>query len=180
MGLDMYLTKKVYIGANYEHRKIEGAISITQDGKPIPINFRKVSYIEEEAGYWRKANQIHQWFVDNVQGGNDDCRDYYVSPEKLEELLTLCERVLSASVLVDGEIHNGDTFRNGEWITNMESGKVIKDPTIASELLPTQRGFFFGGTDYDEYYLEDIQNTCAILKDALKDKDAEYYYHSSW
>ncbi|MFM7979547.1 MAG: hypothetical protein ACKPKO_09550, partial [Candidatus Fonsibacter sp.] len=35
------------------------------------------------------------WFVDNVQGGEDDCGEYYVSKDKLRELLTTCEQALS-------------------------------------------------------------------------------------
>ena len=31
------------------------------------------SRIIEQVGYWRKANQIHNWFVENVQDGEDDC-----------------------------------------------------------------------------------------------------------
>ena len=38
---------------------------------------------------------IHAWFVDNVQGGEDDCRDYYVSQEKLEELYNLVNKALA-------------------------------------------------------------------------------------
>ena len=45
--------------------------------------------------YWRKANQIHAWFVDNVQQGNDNCGEYYVSHEKLKELLDLVNEALS-------------------------------------------------------------------------------------
>ena len=69
MGLDMYLSRKKYIGANWEHRGITGTIDIKQKDKSIPIDFNKVTYIEEEVGYWRKANQIHKWFVDNCQDG---------------------------------------------------------------------------------------------------------------
>ena len=85
MGLDMYLTRKKFIGANYEHRKVEGLISITSNGKEIPIDFNKVSYIEESAAYWRKANAIHNWFVKNVQNVNDDCDLYHVSKENIQE-----------------------------------------------------------------------------------------------
>jgi hypothetical protein len=46
-------------------------------------------------GYWRKANQIHKWFVDNVQKGNDDCKEYYVSEEKIKELYDLCTQINS-------------------------------------------------------------------------------------
>ena len=47
-----------------------------------------------EAGYWRKANQIHKWFVDNVQGGVDNCGEYLVDIKALERLLELVNEVL--------------------------------------------------------------------------------------
>ena len=34
--------------------------------------------------------------------------------------------------------------------------KVLKDHTLAKELLPTQEGFFFGNTDYNNAYYEDV------------------------
>ena len=52
-------------------------------------------HVEVTCAYWRKANQIHAWFVDNVQQGNDDCGEYYVSHEKLKELLSLVNKALA-------------------------------------------------------------------------------------
>ena len=52
-------------------------------------------HVEVTCAYWRKANQIHAWFVDNVQQGNDDCGEYYVSHEKLKELLDLVNKALA-------------------------------------------------------------------------------------
>jgi hypothetical protein len=101
MGLDMYLTKRTYVGAKYDHRNVEGNINITIDGKPVDIDFKKISTISEEIGYWRKANQIHNWFVNNVQGGVDDCGEYYVQLEKLEELLETCKKVKEISELAE-------------------------------------------------------------------------------
>jgi len=95
MGLDMYLKRKQYIGANSKHRRITGTISLFRDGKAIPVDFSKISYIEYAGVYWRKANQIHKWFVDNVQGGNDDCGTYNVYKEQLEQLVSLCREVLA-------------------------------------------------------------------------------------
>jgi len=46
-------------------------------------------------GYWRKANAIHDWFVNNVQDGEDNCREYRVTTEQLQELRGLCEQVLA-------------------------------------------------------------------------------------
>jgi hypothetical protein len=61
--------------------------------------------------------------------------------------------------------------------------EVKGHPERAPELLPTQSGFFFGGTEYDDWYFEDIDNTIKILKNAIKatyNKNTEIYYCSSW
>lgn len=55
----------------------------------------------------------------------------------------------------------------------------------AEELLPTQEGFFFGSTEYDEYYFEGIEYTIKVMKQALEeyrkdDDDIDFYYESSW
>jgi hypothetical protein len=88
MGLDMYLTKKTYIGFGAKVKSIE-FISETE-GQPITTNVKpeRVQYIIEEIGYWRKVNAIHKWFVDNVQHGEDDCKEYYVSKDQIMELLS--------------------------------------------------------------------------------------------
>ena len=100
MGLDMYLTKKNYIGAEYEHRKVKGKVEITIDGKPVPITFDNIQYVIEKVGYWRKANAIHGWFVQNIQRGKDDCGEYFVPFEKLVELRNLCKSILRDTNLV--------------------------------------------------------------------------------
>jgi hypothetical protein len=173
MGLDMYLNKKTFVWSNdRENLKISGL--------KHPIRGENVKYIVEEAGYWRKANAIHQWFVNNVQEGEDDCKEYYVSEEQMKELLDLVNRVLSASKMVKGKVKNGSTFKDGKEIPNMEDGEYIEDPTVAKELLPTTSGFFFGGTEYDQWYIADLKLTKTILEKALKDTSGEYSYSSSW
>lgn len=47
-----------------------------------------------QVGYWRKANAIHKWFVDNCGDGEDCCQLMGVGKEQLEELLNLVEEVL--------------------------------------------------------------------------------------
>lgn len=54
----------------------------------------KSYYVITEEIYWRKANQIHKWFVSNIQNGVDNCAMYYVSKKSLYELKELCEKVL--------------------------------------------------------------------------------------
>lgn len=104
-----------------------------------------------KVGYWRKANAIHDWFVQNCQDGNDDCRESYVSIEQLEELRKICQMVLD-------------------------------NHALASEYLPTTSGFFFGSTEYDEWYFQDLQSTVEIIDNALSKIGDEwtFTYQSSW
>jgi hypothetical protein len=92
----MHLTRKTYV-KNWAHMKPKERNIVTIKGPAAKdIKAERISYIEEEIHTWRKANQIHGWFVNNVQDGNDDCKDYYVSTEHLQELLELIEQVLKS------------------------------------------------------------------------------------
>ncbi len=120
------------------------------------IDKKKISSIVEEVAYWRKANQIHRWFVENVQEGVDDCKEYYVSFEQLEKLVTICETVLAA-----------------------------KNDTLSASLLPPQQGFFFGSYEFDDWYYENVSNTIDQLKECIinatvDNGSKDYYYSSSW
>lgn len=90
MGLDMYLNAKRYLW-----------MSETEIADDISRHFpelkgRKVQEVKVEAVYWRKCNAIHRWFVENVQGGVDNCESYYVSREHLQELYDLIQEVLAS------------------------------------------------------------------------------------
>ena len=88
MGLDMYLTQKVYTGIPWDDGDRQGNLEIVpstgEDILKIPMN--QIKAIDLEFLYWRKANAIHKWFVENVQDGVDNCREYYVEQSKIEEL----------------------------------------------------------------------------------------------
>jgi len=154
MGLDMYLYKKTFLWTGeYIREEKRDEVIVTQGGKPHPtIDPKKIKKIVQLVGYWRKANHIHKWFVDNVQNGQDDCRQYDVDYDQLRDLLNLCE-------------------------------EVLKDHSKAEQLLPTTSGFFFGGTEYNEYYFEQVQNTYDILMSIVSAPEADtddYAYQSSW
>jgi hypothetical protein len=198
MGLDMYLTRKIYFGGEYEHRNIsfgnlkenEEKLVIKQDivnyqtkevvkTKTISLSTKDINRIESRVGYWRKANAIHKWFVDNVQNGEDDCSEYYVSKEKLIELYDTCIQVMAIKEKI---------------LTYVDDEKSITDEKIKKddleklvELLPYQRGFFFGSTNYDEYYFQDVEDTIEICNKCLNELKnnentfmSEFYYQSSW
>ena len=84
MGLDMYLNAKKYVGAD-DSVSVEG----------VDAGGLKLKELRYEGMYWRKANAIHNWFVENVQDGVDDCKEYYIDREKLEELMNLCASVIA-------------------------------------------------------------------------------------
>ena len=63
--------------------------------------------------------------------------------------------------------------------------KLIKaEPHTAAEKLPTQSGFFFGGTGYGEDYIADLDSTIiqieAILTNPKFTDDWGFQYQSSW
>lgn len=92
MGLDMYLNAERYLWDFGENNDRELASNIGQL-VGIPVD-RKVKTITVEAGYWRKSNHIHNWFVQNVQEGRDECQEAYVSRDHLKELREVCQKVL--------------------------------------------------------------------------------------
>lgn len=92
MGLDMYLEARRYI-SNWrdEDKPLQEAVNAAIPDRG-DMNAKTVIC---EAAYWRKANAIHKWFVDNVQDGKDDCESYYVSQDQLKALRDICKRVLA-------------------------------------------------------------------------------------
>jgi hypothetical protein len=86
MGLDMYLTAHHYLPQT--DVKVLNTIK-----KLCPAMPGTPSAVVFDVCYWRKANAIHQWFVDHIQGGEDDCKDYPVSISTLRTLVDVCEQV---------------------------------------------------------------------------------------
>jgi len=153
MGLDMYLTAKKYLWNDKDKElseKIGNEIGVK--GNP-ELRFQGSSLvvkgIEIDAMYWRKANQIHNWFVENVQDGEDNCEEHHVEREQLIELMEACKQALE---------------------------------TKDSDILEPIEGFFFGSTEIDEYYWDDLKLTVEGLQNALtlSENEYEFYYRSSW
>ncbi len=185
----MYAAKKFYV-QNWPSTpdKHRFSVTVTRGGSQLrDINCERISAVEESVMYWRKANHIHAWFVDNVQSGRDDCGTYVVEKNKLRELLSVCEKVIAASKLVGGTVFDGTLWssESSEPVVLRHTGRVIEDPTVAKELLPTRAGFFFGSLRYDEEYLNDVIETRDWARKTLSELDGattpvEINYSSSW
>ena len=57
------------------------------------------------------------------------------------------------------------------------------DNKKAPDVLPTCDGFFFGSTEFDKLFWQDIERTVSELQNILDNPDLmkwEFYYRSSW
>jgi hypothetical protein len=81
MGLDMYLTRQ--------------KTRIDYPDRDCLKSLTGVMCEQDDVMYWRKANAIHGWFVENVQDGVDDCSPFEVTKEHFEELYSLTQAVMN-------------------------------------------------------------------------------------
>lgn len=148
----MNLAKRTYV-KNWDHMKPKDKHKITIKGpNAANIDVKKISYITEEAGYWRKANQIHGWFVRNVQDGNDDCKNYYVSYDQLKELLDTVKQVLKAP-------------NRAKDLLPVQAGFFFGGEEYDQ--------YYFQDLEYTKKLLEDILKNPANM-------NADFEYSSSW
>lgn len=132
--------------------------------------------IRIELMYWRKANQIHHFFQTYCADKDYDKSEFDVPTTVLEDLSERCNRILEK---MTWEL-NGDGGINIDYKSHSAKLETLK---LAGELLPTSSGFFYGSTEYDEWYYKDIIDTKKMLDKLMKEavwKWDEYYYDSSW
>ena len=157
MGLDMYLKGQRYL-SSFDDQDKEKAAQIQRmfpelEGRqgaygPGPC----IQEIEINVGYWRKANAIHKWFVDNVQDGIDECQESWVGLNTLRKL-----RADILTVLADPN--------QAKDVLPTQSGFFFGDTEYGE------------GYIADLEYTEEILNN--ILDDE-RFADWEFYYQSSW
>ena len=189
MGLDMYLRRNIR-----RYRKPDGTLSGNMNDVVFDGFGRSNAVTTTDmAAYWRKANQIHRWFVEEVAGGEDDCREVDVGIDTLKKLRRRCMtllKLLSGTVLdiapedrgmfdkvVAARRASGDNVPDrvvtiGDdmswtdglcWLHRLPEGAQ----KICEDELPTTPGFFFGSTAYNGSYLEDIVTTVKMLDEVL-------------
>ena len=105
-------------------------------------------HYEQYNAYFRKVNFLFAYF----QNKGKLMDEYYafVEKEDVEDIISKCEKILAAK-------------KDNTWLNEDET---IEE--FAASLLPTQSGFFFGSTDYDEYYFDDVKDCLRQMKQYLK------------
>ena len=162
MGLDQYLTAKKYV-SKWDYSGGFDSRVITQEFQDLlPMDTPDITKygqfagitVEYPVGYWRKANAIHNFFVQEVGEDVDDCREMFVHRDVLVELRSRCDDVLKAD----------DTE---------EMAKEVGLETVS--------GFFFGDTEYGEWYKEDLKLTVEICDFVLAlPEEYSLHYQASW
>ncbi len=158
MGLDMCLYTRVYLSEYTDDSEIINARNAVSNIKikGLPSGCSP-EYLDFLVMYWRKANAIHNWFVQNVQGGEDDCGYHECGYDELASLLKIINTIL-------------------------DEDDVEQQKALAGVFLPPQEGFFFGDTEIDDWYFEDLNNTARKLEALLAERNDKlwFVYHSSW
>jgi len=150
MGLDMYLYKKTYV-QQWKHNKPEDQFKVTvkRGGKAYKAINPKLICYVTE--------QVGYWRKFNA------LHNWFIN--ECAEGVDDCKDVYVSE-------------------TKMEElqevlHKVQADNKLAEELLPTADGFFFGGTQYDEYYFEEVSKTLELVE-SLVETGGDFYYQASW
>ena len=173
MGLDMYLNARIHVSkldySDWDRNTDEWPPPTSQMFRSLeadaPTGLTKYSEfagieVSYPVAYWRKANAIHGWFVNECAGGVDECQPIYVPREKLVELRDACKAVAS--------VHAGS----------------VEAVAAENNLMPTP-GFFFGSYEIDEWYMEDLKRTAEMLDHILdlipeEEFDWSFIYQASW
>jgi hypothetical protein len=154
MGLDMYFSAKKYMSKYFDAadveriEKINDVFGVTgiEDGD---YGAQEVTF---RVAYWRKANAIHKWFVDNCQGGRDECQETWISREQMQQLIDICKEILKDRKKADELLPTASGFF---------FGSTTYDEWYERDL---------------EYTVERFEK---ILADPAFQK-ADFYYQSSW
>lgn len=185
MGLDMYLHRVPKVASLEELRQLETRLSKAyyagtleseletiqkEKGFKNPIKYEEDEHIHTEAEY-KKYNQE------------------YHNPKIRLQIEVGYWRKFNA-------LHSWfvNTFQEGEdnCQLSMVNPQVLKDlfeklcnisKENAEDILPTQTGFFFGGTEYDTYYFERVEELKQFLIGLFEDNDFQettLTYQASW
>jgi hypothetical protein len=156
MGLDMYLSAKRYISKHFNEGDTERAEAIQ---KLFPE-------LAGMTGHWGDDSPVKEV---KIEGG------YWRKANAVHDWFV--------RNVQNGTDDCGYYYVGREQLLELKSicEAVLTDRQQANILMPTTSGFFFGSTEYDEYYFGDLESTISIIDRMLGMPESwEFEYHSSW
>lgn len=160
MGLDMYLyAEKFYSSSSWgkvEDKEGVNTIAKMMDAESLLFND------EDDAQFAQLKLEIAYWRKANA------IHKFFVD------------------TCADGVDNCQETYVSVENLQELlgRCKEVLENHDIASEILPAQSGFFFGSTEYNDWYFEYLERTVKILEKIIPQvqlhSDWDIYYHASW
>ena len=161
MGLDMYLYLRKYESCgqwdkDFQKKKKDFyPVELKELGETITRNNSMSKQTEYKVAYWRKANQVHNYFVQKCANGENDCKPVYVELGDLKELVSLCKEVIEDPKKAEAKLPTTSGFFFG-------SSKY--DEYYKQDL---------------EYTVEQLEPIIKFLE-SEEGKDYEAIYEASW
>lgn len=160
MGLDIYFKRVNKIDFEFAKKKD------TQD-----------AYDEleiENVGYFRKVNCLLPFF-----GYEDNLSIHPIEKCQIEELVSIAKELLKEHHAINSsilsykeilEVYKDDKKKTKE-IQEKITALWANFAEIASKKLPTTSGFFFGYTEYKEWYVNDLTEIVNVFEEILNSTD---------
>lgn len=150
MGLDMFIQS---VPNEWEMPSIAEYASWS-------MNLENEDEVIDEA-YWRKFHALHDYFIKEIQEGDDDCLVYRLDYKTIHKLKIIIERILE-----DKELE--ESMGNNRGVAS----KLLPEPSSIPKKLR-----------YGQSYYESLNSSYSVVKNILekmKEGKRDFYYRSSW
>ena len=162
------------------------------------------AYADEYKKWIRKLSKLvnypHFWLKDLGVSYSYDTGKYSFTPVPLEKFEECFDKILKdyyghyvgyfRKVNCVYRYFEDELIDGTAWVTKSDCedivircSAVLENPNLASRLMPTQSGLFFGSTEYDKYYfsaLKDVRKQFKSFIKYFKTDDDLMFIHMSW
>ena len=154
MGLDIYLSKKTFIGAMFHASGVDGIISLTKRGKQIPIKLQRVAYVIEDIYHGHKTHWLHSWLNRELPEVLGNAEEREIDGDVMDRLHRVCIEILA---------HR-----------NIPDLRVICREKLHCDLNPEI------GKEALECFLDEVEKLATATDPSEKTDDAVFYVSASW
>ena len=154
MGLDIYISKKTFIGAMFHASGVDGIISLTKRGKQIPIKLQRVAYVIEDIYHGHKTHWLHSWLNRELPEVLGNAEEREIDGDVMDRLHRVCIEILA---------HR-----------NIPDLRVICREKLHCDLNPEI------GEEALELFLDEVEELATATDPSEKTDDAVFYVSASW